>query len=245
MRRSGLTHLLSVSGLHIAAVVGAAMLLDTQAAGAERARWRCASTWSWSRRRSAAGTGIGYTLLTGAQVPTVRSCIAALLVLAGIALGRDAISMRLIAVGALLVLLFRPEALAGASFQMSFAAVTAIVALHSTRWARRMFERRDEGWSRGSGALCSALVATGLVGRARPDSDRALPFPPRGPVRRRRQHRRHPAHHLRHHAARGGRAAARRGRRGRAACGGCAGLVARRAARSRPFGRQLSRERSR
>jgi competence protein ComEC len=54
--------------------------------------------------------GVAYTLLTGAQVPTVRSCVAALLVLGGIALGRDAISIRLIATGALLVLLFRPEA---------------------------------------------------------------------------------------------------------------------------------------
>src|SRR4028118_332817 len=86
-----------------------------------------------------AAAGLGYPVLTGAQVPTVRSCVAALLVLGGIALGRDAISLRLIAVGALLVLLFRPEALAGASFQMSFAAVTAIVALHSTAWARRLF----------------------------------------------------------------------------------------------------------
>src|SRR5687767_7459311 len=90
--------------------------------------------------------GIAYTLLTGAQVPTVRSCVAALLVLAGIALGRDAISIRLVAVGALLVLVFRPEALAGASFQMSFAAVTAIIALHSTSWGRRLFQRRDEGF---------------------------------------------------------------------------------------------------
>lgn len=64
-------------------------------------------------------SGIGYTLLTGAQVPTVRSCIAAVLVLGGIALGRDAISLRLVAVGALVVLLFRPEALAGPSFQFS------------------------------------------------------------------------------------------------------------------------------
>ena len=93
----------------------------------------------------AAAAGIGYTLLTGAQVPTVRSCVAALLILAGIALGRDAISIRLIAAGALVVLLFRPEALAGPSFQMSFASVTAIVALHSTGWARRLFQRRDEG----------------------------------------------------------------------------------------------------
>ena len=61
-------------------------------------------------------TGIGYTLLTGAQVPTVRSCVAALLVLAGIALGREALSMRLLAVGALVVMVFRPEAMPAPAF---------------------------------------------------------------------------------------------------------------------------------
>jgi competence protein ComEC len=108
-------------------------------------------------------TGIAYTLLTGAQVPTVRSCIAALLVLAGIALGRDAISMRLLAVGALLVLLFRPEALPGASFQLSFAAVAAIIALHSSRWGRALFSRRDEGVFMRFGRFLLGLAATGLA----------------------------------------------------------------------------------
>jgi competence protein ComEC len=111
----------------------------------------------------AAVAGIGYTLLTGAQVPTVRSCVAALLILAGIALGRDALSMRLIATGALVVLLFRPEALAGASFQMSFAAVTAIVALHSTKWARDLLQRRDEGPVAGVARALLGIIATGLV----------------------------------------------------------------------------------
>ena len=162
MRRSGLTHLLSVSGLHIAAVVAAAMLLSLRLLAlseylALRFNLVLASA------AVAAAAGIGYTLLTGAQVPTVRSCVAALLVLAGVALGREAISIRLICVGALLILLFRPESLAGASFQMSFAAVTAIVALHSTQFARRLFQRRDEGLiGRGSRALL-AMVATGLV----------------------------------------------------------------------------------
>jgi competence protein ComEC len=102
-------------------------------------------------------------LLTGAQVPTVRSCVAALLVLAGIALGRDALSMRLLAVGALVVLIFRPEAIAGASFQLSFAAVASIIALHSSAWARRVFSRREEGLSARIGRALLAMVATGLV----------------------------------------------------------------------------------
>jgi len=162
MRASGLTHLLSVSGLHIAAVVAAAMLVSLKLlALSERLALRF--NLVLVSAAVAAAAGIGYTLLTGAQVPTVRSCVAALLVLLGIALGRDAISIRLVAVGALMVLLFRPEALAGASFQMSFAAVTAIVAIHSTAWGRRLFQRRDEGIFRRIGRSLAAIVLTGLA----------------------------------------------------------------------------------
>ena len=162
MRNSGLTHLLSVSGLHIAAVVAAAMLLSLKLlALSERLALRF--NLVLVSAGVAAAAGIGYTLLTGAQVPTVRSCVAALLVLLGIALGRDAISIRLIAVGALAVLLFRPEALAGPSFQMSFMSVTAIVALHSTQWGRKLFQRRDEGIFMRIGRALLAIVLTGLA----------------------------------------------------------------------------------
>jgi len=162
MRRSGLTHLLSVSGLHIAAVVAFAMFLTLKLlALSERLALRF--NLILVAACVAATAGIAYTLLTGAQVPTVRSCVAALLVLAGIALGRDAISIRLIATGALIVLNFRPEALAGPSFQMSFAAVTAIVALHSTGWARRLLQRRDEGIIARIARSLLGIVATGLA----------------------------------------------------------------------------------
>ena len=162
MRRSGLTHLLSVSGLHIAAVVAFAMFITLKLlALSERLALRF--NLVLVAAAAAAAAGIGYTLLTGAQVPTVRSCVAAVLILAGIALGRDAISIRLIAAGALVVLLFRPEALAGPSFQMSFAAVTAIVALHSTAWSRRLFQRREEGLAARVARALLAMIATGLV----------------------------------------------------------------------------------
>jgi competence protein ComEC len=61
------------------------------------------------------------------------------------------------------VLLFRPEALAGPSFQMSFAAVTAIVAIHSTAWSRRLFQRRDEDIVRRIGRELLAIIVTGLA----------------------------------------------------------------------------------
>jgi competence protein ComEC len=107
--------------------------------------------------------GIAYTLLTGMQVPTVRACIAAVLVLGGIALGREAISLRLVAVGALVVLLFRPEAIGGASFQMSFAAVTSIIVLHHWRPVRELLSPREEGLPMRAARGFLGLILTGLV----------------------------------------------------------------------------------
>ena len=162
MRRSGLTHLLSVSGLHIAAVVAFTMLVTLRLLALSETlalRFNLVLVAA----AAAAAAGIGYTVLTGMQVPTVRSCVAALLILAGIALGRDAISIRLIATGALVVLIFRPEALAGPSFQMSFAAVTSIVALHSTAWARRLLQRREEGLVARSLRAVLGIVVSGLA----------------------------------------------------------------------------------
>jgi competence protein ComEC len=162
MRRSGLAHLLSVSGLHLTAVVGAVMLLTLKLLALSPA---LALRFRLILIAAAAGAlaGIAYTLLTGAEVPTVRSCIAALLILAGIALGREALTLRLVAVGALVVLLLWPESLPGASFQMSFAAITAIIALHESPRIQRWLSRRDEGWPMRVGRFLFGLVLTGLV----------------------------------------------------------------------------------
>jgi competence protein ComEC len=136
MRRAGLIYLIVVSGLHVAAVIGAAMFVALKLLAFSE---RLALRFNLVLVAAAVGAlvGIAYTVLTGMQVPTLRSCIGALLVLAGIALGRDSISLRLLAVAALALLVIRPESLVGASFQLSFAAVGAIIALHSTGWARR------------------------------------------------------------------------------------------------------------
>jgi competence protein ComEC len=142
MRDSGLAHLLSVSGLHVSAVIGAIYFVTL--------KLLALSPWLALRVRLpivAAGTsalaGIAYTLLTGAQVPTVRSCIGALLVLAALALGREALSLRMLAIAAFLVMLLWPEAVVGPSFQMSFAAVLAIVALSGAEPVRRFLAPRD------------------------------------------------------------------------------------------------------
>lgn len=162
MQRSGLAHLLSVSGLHVTAVTAAAMLLVLRLLSLSPTlalRWRLPLI--------AAGAGavaaIGYTLLTGADVPTVRSCVASLLVLLALSVGREALTLRLVAAGALIVLLLWPEALAGPSFQLSFAAVTVIVALHESPRVRAWFSRREEGGAKRLGRSLGSLLLTGVA----------------------------------------------------------------------------------
>lgn len=162
LRRSGLAHLLSVSGLHVSAVVGGVMLLTLRLLALSPALALRAPLLVIAAGAGALA-GIGYTLLSGSQVPTIRSCVAALLVLAGIAMGREAITLRLVATGALIVLLLWPEALAGPSFQLSFAAVTALVALLDHPRIAAFAARREEGAVLRWGRALAILLLSGLV----------------------------------------------------------------------------------
>ena len=83
--------------------------------------------------------------------------------LAGLALGREAITLRLVAAGEFIILLVRPEALVSASFQLSFAAVTAIVALHELPWLRERLMAREEPWWSSLLRKGAGLLLTGLV----------------------------------------------------------------------------------
>lgn len=162
MRRSGLAHLLSISGLHVTAVVGFAMLLLMRLLALNQ-RLALRGIVPLLAATGGALAGIGYTLLTGAEVPTIRSCIAAVLILLAFMLGREALTLRLVAAGAIIVLLWRPESVVGPSFQLSFAAVTAIVALHETSFMRTFLARRGEAWPR---RLMRGLVGLLLTGIA-------------------------------------------------------------------------------
>ncbi len=162
MRRSGLAHLLSISGLHVSALIGTVILIIYRLLALSP---RLALTLPLMLIAAGSGAlaGIFYTLFTGAQVPTVRACIAALLILGGLALGREAISLRLVAVGALVVLIIWPESLVGPSFQMSFAAVTVIVALAEARWFRTLTHARNEARVRKIARGLLALLIVGLA----------------------------------------------------------------------------------
>jgi competence protein ComEC len=162
MRDSGMAHLLSISGLHVTAVVGFLFFLSS----------RIFSLFPMIALRfpvpllaaaCAAGGAVLYTMLAGAEVPTVRSCIAALLILTALAIGREALTLRLVAFGALVVLLLWPETMAGPSFQLSFAAVATIVVLHEAKWMKQWTERRDEPLLLRLGRGIVTLIITGIA----------------------------------------------------------------------------------
>ncbi len=163
MRDSGLAHLLSISGLHIAVVVGGTIFLMR--------RLLALSPWvalRWPVKTIAVAiaalVGIAYTLLAGGEVPTVRTILATLIVLLGMVIGREAFSLRLLAAAAFIILAVRPEALLGPSFQLSFAAVISIVALYESRLGRWLSTAsEDERALHRFGRHLLSLLVSGIV----------------------------------------------------------------------------------
>ena len=163
MRDSGLAHLLAISGLHVGLVAG---LFFFFVRGLLAAIEPVALRYP-IKKWAAAGAMVAafaYLLITGATVPTQRAFIMTAIVLTAIMLDRSAVSMRIVALAALAILILAPETLLSASFQMSFAAVVALVAVYESAGAR--FSRgRGRGSLRrrfliyGAGILLTSLVA--------------------------------------------------------------------------------------
>lgn len=129
IRDAGLAHLLAISGLHIGLVAailfgglrGTLALMPPLALRYPIKKWAAAA---------AIAGALAYALIAGATVPTQRAFLMIGVVLLAVLLDRRGISMRMVAWAAVIILLLSPESLLGASFQMSFAAVTALIAAY-------------------------------------------------------------------------------------------------------------------
>jgi len=161
MRDSGLAHILSISGLHIVFVVALVMGV---------LRYGIALVPALALRVDAKKiaavlalmVALFYTALAGAPVPAQRACAMAGFALLAILLDRTALSLRLVAWSAMIVLAVAPDALTGASFQMSFAAVVALIAAWEAGagWRRRLHERAELSSLRWLWRLVAALGAS-------------------------------------------------------------------------------------
>ncbi|MGV8840037.1 MAG: ComEC/Rec2 family competence protein [Bauldia sp.] len=135
-RVSGLTHILSISGLHMALVAGISFfgLRAILALVPALALRRPIKKWAAG---GALGLSAFYLFLSGGDVAAQRSFVMLAVMLAAVMLDRRAFSVRNIAIAALIVLVRTPEAILTAGFQMSFAATLALVAGFEWFAARR------------------------------------------------------------------------------------------------------------
>ena len=162
LRDAGLAHLLAISGLHLGLIAGilfftVRLLLALNEPVALRFPIK-----KWAAIAALIGA-FGYLLLTGATIPTQRAYIMVALVLFAVLIDREAVSMRPVAWAAVVVLVFRPESLLGASFQLSFAAVTALVAFYEWLRARSTFRGRPSLGARRVMLYFAAVMATTVV----------------------------------------------------------------------------------
>ena len=159
MQASSLSHLLSISGVHmmlagfgVFAAVRYACCLVPALAGDPRVKKHAAVV--------ALAASFGYLLLSGASIPTQRAFLTVAIALLAVLTDRTAISLRTVALAATCVLILVPEAWVDPSFQMSFCAVMMLVAAYEWWSRRRLTFWRDDGWLR---RLVSGIVGTAVT----------------------------------------------------------------------------------
>jgi len=162
MRDSGLAHLLAISGLHMGLVAG--LLFFALRAGMALlpglALRRPIKKWA---AFGAILGAFGYLLLTGATVPTQRAFVMVSLVLLAVILDRRGLSLRLVAWAAAIVLALAPESLLSASFQMSFAAVIALIAGYEVIAERGRAALGERRYAVRCAAYLGGVAATSLI----------------------------------------------------------------------------------
>ncbi len=161
LRVAGLAHILAISGLHMGLLAGGVYAVMTLLLA-------CILPLSrrYDIRKPAAIIGIiaasSYLVISGASVATQRAWIMAVIVFLAVILDRRAVSMRSVCVAALLTLWLRPESLISVGFQMSFAAVAALVLTYEYWQSIRPLYRKPSFIGRGVGFF-SSLSVTSLV----------------------------------------------------------------------------------
>ncbi len=126
---SSLAHVLSISGYHMAVVAG---IIFFAVRGLLALLPSFASHYpikKWAAAIAICGAAF-YLVLSGAAIATQRSFIMVAIVLAGVMIDRQALTLRTLTIAALAVMLLSPELVVHPSFQMSFAATLALIAAY-------------------------------------------------------------------------------------------------------------------
>lgn len=159
LRVSNLAHLLAISGLHMGLLSGFVFAALRRSLSLSRR-----ATLFWPIKTVAAIAALvaatGYLLLSGGSIATERAFVMVTVALLAVMAQRRAISLRAVAIAAVIVLLLRPEALMSPGFQMSFAATLALVVVFGVM--------RDKSWRlRGWwGPVAAVVLSSAVAGMA-------------------------------------------------------------------------------
>ena len=171
LRISGLAHIVAISGLNMALAAGI-FFVGLRSAFALIP----AVAQAWPVKKIAAGGALAmvtsYYLISGFGVSAQRAYIMMAVILVAVLLDRPSISLRNVALSALIILVWTPSEILGPSFQMSFAATVALVAGYAA-WARRAQAENREPfpishplvtWSAAGWRFIAGIIATSLIG---------------------------------------------------------------------------------
>lgn len=164
MATAGLAHVLSISGLHLTLVAGGAYFVMRLLLSLSHTIARQISV----KRMAAIGgiiAALAYFSISGGNVAAMRSTIMIILVFGAVIFGRRALTMRNVAIAALIVIGSDPASVFRPSFQLSFAAVVALVGAYEMM--RRDGERHTglftSIWRYLLGISITSLVAGGAT----------------------------------------------------------------------------------
>ncbi len=171
LRLSGLAHIVAISGLNMALAsgiffVGLRLAFSLFPAFAQR----------WPVKKIAAFAALlmtlAYYLISGFAVSAERAWLMMSVMLIAVLFDQPSLSLRNVAISALIILAFSPSEILGPSFQMSFAATIALVSAYAfwSRWRtdrERLFIGRKPAWLKVAemmGAVIGGVITTSLIG---------------------------------------------------------------------------------
>ena len=134
IREAGIFHIITIAGVQMTLVAGIFFWGFRRLLALSQTLALHYPIKKWAAALAMLGAMI-YDIGTGSRVGTERALYMTVIMLGAVLFDRQAVSMRNLALAAFVIVIFEPEALIGASFQLSFAAVAALVAVWETRAA--------------------------------------------------------------------------------------------------------------
>ena len=164
IRDSGLAHILAISGLHLG-LFAFGLFVVVRRVFSLFPRLCQALPTKKVAALLALVAAFAYMLLAGATLPTQRAFVMSGLVLVAVLCDRAALSLRVVALAALVVLALHPESIVGAGFHMSFAAAAALVAFYEA-FSRSSYRARLNAWPFFLSSLALVSMTTAVASLA-------------------------------------------------------------------------------